>query len=359
MIANSSTIEECSNLIKKTNFTLKNINSTKYFSLLYKIKNTIRQKVLGFNFYNQTIYASPKNNDNEVNSYRSNSNPEQNNNKNINISSIAKNNSNKVSSNNAPHNYEEKKNQLYKNVFTAGISSSISRTVICPLERVEIFRQLSTPEFKKISIHKSLMKIYNQQGFWGLFKGNSAAVIRIFPFSAIEFYSMEFYKNIFLRGEANQHRARSKKYIFLCGVLTAFNAITCTYPLDVVRTRMASNLTDKCVSETRLLHCLIKLYQTQGIRGLYKGYYICFFGAVPFIAIKQTLYEILHLTYMNPNYTSTLNFLYGALSSLIGTTLLYPSYMLKRILHVNSKLYLVIIIIIFSYLIRWFEFFSN
>ena len=232
---------------------------------------------------------------------------------------------------------EDKKSQLYKNIFTAGLSSMVARTIICPLERVEIFRQLDKVEYKGKSITQALFTIYNKQGFLGLFKGNTAALNRIFPFSAIEFYSMEMFKNIFLRGQSNSKRSNSKKYILLCGTLTAFNAITFTYPLDVVRTRIAANTTDKNITETRFIKTLINLYYSQGILGLYKGYSISFIGSMPFIAIKQSIYEILKLTYSNHNYQDLLNFMYGSFASLFGTTLLYPTYMLKRVLHNNGN----------------------
>ena len=246
--------------------------------------------------------------------------------------------------NNVP---EEVKHQLYKNFFTAGIASMVSRTVICPLERVEILRQLDVSHFKNISVTRSLNLIFKKQGFLGLFKGNSAALSRIFPFSCIEFYSMEFFKNKFLRGEENKHRATNKNYILLCATLTAINAITFTYPLDVVRTRIASNLTDKGL-ETGFFRSFIHLWSTHGIKGLYKGYYISFVGSMPFIAIKQSIYEILKIIVNQDNlpgylhtYPSLMHFTYGSVASLIGTTLLYPTYMLKRVLHANSK-YLIV-----------------
>lgn len=249
---------------------------------------------------------------------------------------------NKLSSefiNHEPQVSEAKKSQLYINILTGGISASVSRTVICPLERVEILRQLDVDHYRSLSVNKALMQLYNNQGFYGLYKGNTAALSRIFPFSSIEFFSMEFYKNKFIRGDENTSHVGSKKYIFLCSVLTAFNAITFTYPLDVVRTRIAANITDKCISETRFLRTLILLFKTQGIKGLYKGYYLSFIGSMPFIAIKQSVYEILKMKYKSNNkkYQSMINFVNGSLASLIGTSILYPTYMIKRVLQANGK----------------------
>jgi len=39
---------------------------------------------------------------------------------------------------------------------------------------------------------------------------------------------------------------------------------------------------------------------------------------------------------MVPKHRDLLNFLYGSLAGVIGTTLLYPSHLIKRVFHANS-----------------------
>jgi hypothetical protein len=119
-----------------------------------------------------------------------------------------------------------------------------------------------------------MIKFYDTQGVPGFFKGNSAALIRAFPFSAIEFYSFEFFKNLLIRG--NKDRQNSLFYTFLCGSLTGLNAITMTFPLDVARTRLAINTINSPVKDTGVFKTLFNLYKKNGIRGLYKGYSITF-----------------------------------------------------------------------------------
>jgi hypothetical protein len=135
-------------------------------------------------------------------------------------------------------------------------------------------RQVDNVDFRGLNIFKSFEKFYKTQGIPGFFKGNSAALVRIFPFSAIEFYSFEFYKNIFIRG--NEKRQNSILYTLLCGGLTGLNAITLTFPLDVVRTRLAINTLNSPVKDTGIYESLKKLYSNEGFRGLYKGYSIVF-----------------------------------------------------------------------------------
>lgn len=231
----------------------------------------------------------------------------------------------------------EKKKELYKNIGTASISSVIARTVICPIERVEIFRQLSNSEFFKCSLTQSIRLIIQKQGLSGLLKGNSASLFRTVPFSCIEFYSMEFFKNIFLNDQPSK-KDSNFGMLLICGTLTGLSAITFTYPMDVVRTRMASNTKDQFLKQTKFSVTLFDLYKKGGIRSLYRGYYITFIGSVPYTAIRQTTYEHLKAIVRPAKHQNLYNFLFGSLGGLIGTTILYPCYMIKRILQASRKI---------------------
>jgi hypothetical protein len=120
-----------------------------------------------------------------------------------------------------------------------------------------------------------LINIYQTQGVKGLFKGNFASIVRVFPFSAFEFYFIEFYKNIIIRG--NQNHQNSIFYTFLCGGLTGLTASSLTFPLDVARTRLAATTINSTLKENRLSTSLINLWKNEGLKGLYKGYSVASF----------------------------------------------------------------------------------
>lgn len=232
---------------------------------------------------------------------------------------------------------EKKKKGVYKNLLSGGISASIARTITNPIERLEILRQVGNTDYKGLSLQKSIQKFYQTQGIKGLFKGNSASIARIFPFSAIEFYSFELYKNTIIRGNPNITRQNSIFYTILCGGLTGLNAITLTFPLDVARTRLAVDTQNSSIHEKSLTHTLINLWKSEGIRGLYKGYSVTFIGSMPYVAIKQTSFDFLKTNCMVEGYRSALNFVYGSFSGVLGTVLLYPTYMIKRVLQANDR----------------------
>lgn len=117
--------------------------------------------------------------------------------------------------------------------------------------------------------------MYNTQGVVGIFKGNMASIIRVFPFSALEFYFIEFYKNLIIR--RNSNRVNSVFFNFICGGLTGLTAATLTFPLDVARTRLAATTLNSELKENRIVISLMHLWKTEGLKGLYKGYSIACF----------------------------------------------------------------------------------
>lgn len=180
---------------------------------------------------------------------------------------------------------EQKKKGVWKNLLSGGLSASIARTITNPIERLEILRQVENADFKGLSLPKSIIKFYETQGIGGLFKGNSASILRIFPFSAIEFYSFEYFKNRIIRGHEN--RQNSIFYTMICGGLAGINAITCTFPLDVARTRLAVNTANSNLQESSLSSTLVSLWKNEGIKGLYKGYSVTFIVKFKNLSLKN------------------------------------------------------------------------
>jgi len=151
----------------------------------------------------------------------------------------------------------------------------VARTLTNPIERVEMLRQVQNLEYKGLNMRSSIQKIYYTQGIFGILKGNSASIARVFPFAACEFYFYELFKNLILRG--NSQRQNSNLLNFLCGGLTGVTAATLTHPLDVARTRLAVTTLHSKINENRLFSSLMNLWKIEGIKGLYKGYSVATF----------------------------------------------------------------------------------
>lgn len=68
---------------------------------------------------------------------------------------------------------------------------------------------------------------------------------------------------------------------------------TCTYPMDVIRVRFATDLTTKYNPKiyTSIFDATKKMVKNEGIWSLYKGYWISFLGIFPYMALSFLFYD--------------------------------------------------------------------
>ncbi|KAH0503585.1 ADP/ATP translocase 2 [Microtus ochrogaster] len=196
-----------------------------------------------------------------------------------------------------------------KDFLAGGVAAAISKTAVAPIERVKLLlqnksgggaerKQLRRPEkltvvtkvtvsyvqhaSKQITADKQykgiidcVVRIPKEQGVLSFWRGNLANVIRYFPTQALNFAFKDKYKQIFLGGVDK----RTQFWRYFAGNLASGGAAGATslcfvYPLDFARTRLAADV-GKAGAEREfkgLGDCLIKIYKSDGIRGLYQGF---------------------------------------------------------------------------------------
>lgn len=121
-----------------------------------------------------------------------------------------------------------------------GISGSAAKTLIAPLDRIKILFQTSNPEFLKyrgsfFGLFKAGRKIVANDGLIGLFQGHSVTLLRIFPYAAIKFVAYEQIRSIVIPNDSYETAPRR----FIAGSLSGLASVFFTYPLDLVRVRLA------------------------------------------------------------------------------------------------------------------------
>lgn len=78
-------------------------------------------------------------------------------------------------------------------------------------------------------------EIYRQQGTAGLFRGHSATLLRVFPYAGIKFLAYEQIRSAFIPSKDYETPVRR----LLSGSLAGATSVFFTYPLEVIRVRMA------------------------------------------------------------------------------------------------------------------------
>lgn len=80
-----------------------------------------------------------------------------------------------------------------------------------------------------------MRQINQQDGLRGLFRGHSATLLRIFPYAGIKFLAYEQFRAIIITDPARETPLRR----LLSGSLAGVTSVFFTYPLEIIRVRLA------------------------------------------------------------------------------------------------------------------------
>ncbi|KAI1267159.1 mitochondrial carrier domain-containing protein [Xylariaceae sp. FL1019] len=143
---------------------------------------------------------------------------------------------------------------IVRSFIAGGFAGCAAKTAVAPLDRVKILFQTNNPQFAKYTgswagLGRALGDIYTQHGVRGLFRGHSATLLKIYPYAAIKFVAYEQYRALIIHGRHHETWFRR----FTVGALAGVTSVLFTYPLEVIRVRLAfetkvrsSSLTDIC-----------------------------------------------------------------------------------------------------------------
>ncbi|KAI2811295.1 hypothetical protein BLOT_002469 [Blomia tropicalis] len=132
-----------------------------------------------------------------------------------------------------------------KTFISGGIAGMTSKTTVAPLDRIKILMQVHNSHYKNFGVFSGLYAIIRQESFLSLYKGNGAQMVRVFPYAAFQFMSFEIYKKLLnqITFVANNEGKVNHKLKFVAGSMAGVTSVLMTYPLDLVRARLASVVT--------------------------------------------------------------------------------------------------------------------
>ncbi|KAK0636949.1 mitochondrial carrier domain-containing protein [Bombardia bombarda] len=129
---------------------------------------------------------------------------------------------------------------VWKSGVAGGLAGCAAKTLVAPLDRVKILFQSHNPHFIKYSgswvgVAGAIKEITRQDGALGLFRGHSATVLRIFPYAAIKFLAYEQIRAVVIPNKEHETPLRR----LMSGALAGVTSVFFTYPLEVIRVRLA------------------------------------------------------------------------------------------------------------------------
>lgn len=261
---------------------------------------------------------------------------------------------------------------VLREIVTGGLAGAVAKTSVAPLERCKILYQ--TGRLHHTGMIPTMRSIVRVEGVKGLFKGNGASVLRIIPYSAIHFGLYEHFRRSFVGVAYGNEVPRKISTVIdlLAGSCSGATAVMLTYPLDIVRTRLAyiseagsipvegdakTSMRHACLSKASRPHETIRTVlhdtlQREGVRGLYRGIGPSIYGILPYAGLKFFVYQDLKQMYHNETrknidtrgiYTGNelrlpvlVMLCFGGIAGLIAQTATYPIDVVRRRMQVEG-----------------------
>lgn len=173
-------------------------------------------------------------------------------------------------------------------------------------------------------------------------------MVRIFPYAAVQYLSFEIYKRgLSLFFKESESGKVNHKLKFFAGSMAGVTSAMMTYPLDLVRARLATHVTQTVEGikfPTTIVGTLIHVFQNEGkIVGLYRGITPTVLAMIPYGGCNFYMFE--RLKHLSIEYLPTVcgyekdgkivlnipsKLVCGGIAGAIGQTTIYPLDVARR-----------------------------
>ncbi|XP_057724756.1 uncharacterized protein LOC130940585 [Arachis stenosperma] len=225
-------------------------------------------------------------------------------------------------------------------LLAGGVAGALAKTCTAPLARLTILFQVqgmhsNVATLRKLSIWSEASRIIHEEGFRAFWKGNLVTIAHRLPYSSVNFYAYEHYKKLLKTIPVLQSHTDNVSadlcIQFVGGGLAGITASASTYPLDLVRTRLAAQTNTSYYSG--IFNALQTISKEEGIFGLYKGLGTTLLTVGPSIAISFTVYESMRSYWQSnrPNDSAAVvSLACGSLSGIASSTATFPLDLVRR-----------------------------
>lgn len=181
--------------------------------------------------------------------------------------------------------------------IAGGISGTLAKGAVSPFDRIKILRQGEHKIYGDLTLFRSVTTLVKNEGFFQLWRGLPALVIRIFPYAGFQFYSNDKYRIQWKKyGYQTQVQVGSFNVPIrnlVCGSMAGVTATLFTYPLDLVRTRILYTSQDQ--PEYKNFSTTVRTIYNQpgGFRNFYAGLRPALVGMIFYAGLSFGTFETL------------------------------------------------------------------
>jgi solute carrier family 25 protein 42 len=192
-----------------------------------------------------------------------------------------------------------------RNIIAGGCAGMIAKSVVAPFDRIKILYQVSSAKFQIWKVPEIAIRIIQQEGLSALWKGNTATLIRVFPYSGIQFMVFDRCKTFLLREqEMNYMKEKainpdtpkpkwglSPMESLVAGMCAGAVSVVATYPLDLTRAQLAVMRTKKGERNIGFGQALFNNFRDRGVTGLFRGITPTMVGILPYAGLAFSFNE--------------------------------------------------------------------
>lgn len=194
-------------------------------------------------------------------------------------------------------------------ILIGGIAGGIGRTIVAPIDRVKIIYQSNaTLPFTWKGAFLKFREIVSEEGFLGLWRGNTSTMIRTVPYEAIKFKTYIYIKS------TTSNSLIAGMVAGVCGEVT-------TYPIETLRTRISYRIGVE-ESYTTVVRRL-------GVSGLYRGISPAILSSMVYSGLSFYVYDY---------FRNTSNIFAAIAAGVISTVGCYPMEIVKRRRQIGLRL---------------------
>ena len=221
------------------------------------------------------------------------------------------------------------------------LSSSIGKTCKSPISVLQIRLQCQGEMLKNGIITSNykgplecVSRIIKEEGFLAFWKGNFTQILKYFPNL---FFNLKF-KKAFDKYKYKQNEVAYWKWFsgnLLSGALSSACSLALTYPLDFATTRLINDINIGNTNQFNgLIDVLSKTIETDGVQGLYRGFFVSIFGIMVYRACYFGFYDTFR--HLIPKKSFVRQFLFGLAVTIASGLATYPLDTIRRRMMMNS-----------------------
>ena len=184
---------------------------------------------------------------------------------------------------------------LASNVFGSAVAGIISRSLTHPLDTAKARLQVKTGRHYRGPLDV-ILKTVQIEGFLSLYRGFSAVLVGGTPGTILYLCSYDILKEN-MRNFGHENRtlknAGSESFgiHFTCGISAEAIACLIYVPVDVIKERLQVQYNGNNLNYRGGWDALVKISKTEGVGGIYKGYFATLASFGPFSALYFVFYE--------------------------------------------------------------------